>query len=344
MNLAGKRVLVTGGTGSLGRAVVRRLLSMAIDQPASIIIFSRDEAKQHEMRLEYLERPDHTDEVIYDTSQRLLRLVIGDVRDYPSVFRVLHEADVVIHAAAMKQVPSCEYSPWEAVRTNIMGAQNICRAIREGPLPIEAVVGVSTDKAVKPVNVMGMCKAIQERLLICENLASATRFVCVRYGNVLDSRGSVLPLFRYQIKHGGPLTVTDPEMTRFLLTLDDAVTAVVETLCLAYPGETYIPALDSAKIVDLARAMIGQGSHKIKITGTRPGEKVHEILISEEECSRVRGGYGYYIIQSILPELRRANDLVAYRTREYSSAEQLLKKDELLACLRVKGVLNGEST
>ena len=190
MNLKGKRLVVTGGTGSLGKVLVRRLLSGELGQPNSIVVFSRDEAKQHEMRLEYKHRRVSTDEVVYHNFNELLEFVIGDVRDYHSVASVLRQADVVFNAAASKQVPTCEYFPFEAVQTNICGPENIVRAIRENHLPVDTVVGVSTDKAAKPVNVMGMTKAIQERVFITANLTCPkTRFICVRYGNVLGVAG-----------------------------------------------------------------------------------------------------------------------------------------------------------
>jgi UDP-glucose 4-epimerase len=225
--LSGKRIVVTGATGSLGKVLVRRLLSGELGRPSKIIVFSRDEAKQHSMRLAYQRRETATDEVIYHNFEELLQFQIGDVRDYHSVSAVLRNADVVFNAAALKQVPTCEYFPYEAVQTNIGGAENIVRVIRENQLPVETVVGVSTDKACKPVNVMGMTKAIQERIVIRANLdCPNTRFICVRYGNVLASRGSVIPLFHHQIRQGGPVTVTTTEMTRFLLSLEQAVDTI----------------------------------------------------------------------------------------------------------------------
>ena len=221
MNLDGKRVLITGGTGSLGHRVVRHLLAGACGRPAKITVFSRDEAKQHHMRLAYMHREAMTDEVIYENSRQLLSFRIGDVRSYPSVLQAMREAEVVVHAAALKQVPSCEYFPPEAIQTNVLGAENVVRAVRENDTPVEVVIGLSTDKACKPINVMGMTKALMERIFVEANIdCPRTRFVCVRYGNVVASRGSVVPLFLDQIARGGPVTVTMPEMTRFLLTLD----------------------------------------------------------------------------------------------------------------------------
>ena len=217
MILKGKRILVTGGTGSLGTALIRRLLTEVRGRPAKIIVFSRDEAKQHEMRLEYLRRRVATDEVIYQNSRELLVFRIGDVRNYSSLLQAVREADVVFHAAALKQVPTCEYFPFEAIETNILGAQNLVRVIRENATPVKLVIGVSTDKACKPVNVMGMTKALQERLLTQANMeCPQTRFSVVRYGNVIASRGSVVPLFLDQIREGGPVTITLKEMTRSL--------------------------------------------------------------------------------------------------------------------------------
>jgi FlaA1/EpsC-like NDP-sugar epimerase len=205
--LTDKCVVVTGGTGSLGQVLVRRLLSGEVGRLAKVIVFSRDEAKQHAMRLAYAQRKNATDEVIYGNASELLEFRIGDVRDFHSVSSVLRSADVVFNTAALKQVPTCEYFPFEAVQTNIGGAENIVRAIREQQLPVETVVGLSTDKACKPVNVMGMTKALQERIFIRANLECAqTRFICVRYGNVLASRGSVVPLLHEQIRNGGPVT------------------------------------------------------------------------------------------------------------------------------------------
>src|SRR2546427_1999517 len=209
ITLENKRVLIPGGTGSLGTVLVRRLLAGEMGVPARITVFSRDETKQHEMRLEYMHREVATDDVIYRNSKEVLAFRIGDVRDYSSVLTAVREADVIFNAAALKQVPTCEYFPFEAVQTNVIGSQNLVRAIRETQTPVELVVGVSTDKACKPVNVMGMTKALQERIFINANLGqSQTRFICVRYGNVISSRGSVVPLFLDQIRKGGPITIT----------------------------------------------------------------------------------------------------------------------------------------
>src|SRR4051794_4264750 len=194
--LEGKRILVTGGTGSLGQVLVKRMLSGEMGRPAQVTVFSRDEAKQHYMRLDFMNRDAATDDVIYQNSQELLNFRIGDVRDYPALLSAMREADIVFNAAALKQVPSCEYFPMEAVQTNINGAANVVRAVRENKLPVQKVIGISTDKACKPINVMGMTKALQERVVIEANRdCRDTQFNCVRYGNVIASRGSIVPLF-----------------------------------------------------------------------------------------------------------------------------------------------------
>jgi len=333
----GKRVLVTGGTGSLGQMLTRRLLAGGEGLPASVTVFSRDEAKQHYMRLEFMRRVTATDEIIFEHSRDRLRFIIGDVRDEASLLRAAKSADIVFSAAALKQVPSCEYFPWEACRTNIEGAENLVRVIAHNDLAVETVVGISTDKACKPVNVMGMTKAIQERIYIEGNLrAPQTRFVAARYGNVLASRGSVVPLFLDQIASGGPVTITTPEMTRFLLTLDDAVDTVFAAVAAAAPGETYIPRCPSAKITDLAECLIDDRDIETVITGIRPGEKIHESLLSEEEATRtVLGAKGYFALQPMLPELAEPPAVPAL-IGEYSSDVAPMSKVELAEFLEQK--------
>jgi UDP-glucose 4-epimerase len=342
--LEGKRVLITGGTGSLGQVLVRRLLSGELGRPAKVIIFSRDEAKQHAMRVEYLHRRAATDEVIYRNFQQVLEFRIGDVRDFHSIASVLRDADAVFNAAALKQVPTCEYFPFQAVMTNIAGPENIVRAIQEHHLPVETVVGISTDKACKPVNVMGMTKAIQERVFIQGNMrCSQTRFICVRYGNVLASRGSVIPLFHEQIRSGGPVTITTPEMTRFLLSLDEAVDTIFTAVREAGRGETYIPRVPSARVTDIAAVLIGDRPIQTVITGIRPGEKVHEILISEEECHRTVARGKYYAILPILPEVRGNGEVVPALEREYSSADNLMDRTALADLLRRRRLMVEDS-
>jgi UDP-glucose 4-epimerase len=317
-----KRVLVTGGTGSLGQSLTRRILSGEKGKPARVTVFSRDEAKQHYMRLAFMQQKAATDEIIYENSQDLLNFRIGDVRDYPALLAAMRDADVVFHAAALKQVPSCEYFPFEAVQTNIYGAQNVVRAIRENRLPIETVVGISTDKACKPINVMGMTKALQERILIEANLDCAdTNFVCVRYGNVIASRGSIVPLFVEQVRNRQPLTITLKEMTRFLLSLDKAVDTVFAAIEHGERGETFIPRVASARMTDVARVLMGREELPMVFTGIRPGEKVHEIMVSEEECFRTIERGDYYAIMPTLPELRRLQDFTPALSSEYSSKD-----------------------
>ncbi len=327
--------MVTGGTGSLGKTLVKRLLSGEQGDVESITVFSRDEAKQHFMRLEYLQRETATDDVIYQNSREKLNFRIGDVRDFPSLCAAMQNVDVVFHAAALKQVPSCEYFPYEAVQTNINGPQNLVRAIKENGLKIEKVIGISTDKACKPINVMGMTKALQERILLeanrdCQN----TDFLCVRYGNVIASRGSIVPLFVELVQKNQPLTVTLPEMTRFLLSLDKAVDTVFAAINDGKRGETFVPKVPAATIVDLAKALMGEKELPIVFTGIRPGEKVHEIMVSEEECFRTVERGDYYAIAPVLPEIRGNEEIIPALTSEYSSKDDNISVDELKTLLK----------
>jgi len=331
--LEGQHVLITGGTGSLGQVLTRRVLGGEMGRPSRVVIFSRDEAKQHFMRLAHQNLRSATDEVIYRNSQDLLQFQIGDVRDRWSLASVLRDATVVINAAALKQVPTCEYFPTEAVRTNVLGPENIISIIETQKLPVHTVVGVSTDKACKPVNVMGMTKAIQERVFIQGNMrCGGTRIVCVRYGNVLASRGSVIPLFHDQIRRGGPVTITTPHMTRFLLSLDDAVDTIFAAIRDGQPGDTYIPRAPSARMTDLAAALIGDRPIRTEITGIRPGEKTHEILISEEEAFRVEERGRWYAIRSLLPELGAVTGQAGL-DKEFSSQDYVLSAPDLVALL-----------
>ena len=339
-----QRILITGGTGSLGQVLTRRVLSGEMGRPAKVVIFSRDEAKQHFMRLQHQNVAAATDEVIYRTAKNALHFHIGDVRDRWSVASVLSNADIVINAAALKQVPTCEYFPTEAVRTNVLGPENIVSIIETEKLPVKVVVGVSTYKACKPVNVMGMTKAIQERVFIQGNMRCGdTRIVCVRYGNVLASRGSVIPLFHEQIRHGGPVTITTPEMTRFLLSLDDAVDTIFAAVREGQPGDTYIPRAPAARMTDLAKVLIGDRPIKTVITGIRPGEKVHEILISEEEAQRVDDRGRFYAIRSLLPEVQvHQGGRATVLHKEYSSADELLRESALRELLVAHRLMVGD--
>ena len=324
---AGKHVLVTGGTGSFGQQIVDRLLE---DAPAEIRIFSRDEDKQVRMSEEYgmghrYPRKD------------MLDFVIGDVRNPNSVREAVRGIDVIFHAAALKQVPSCEYHVWEAVQTNVIGAQNVIQAALEEN--VEKVVAVSTDKAVKPVNAMGMTKSIQEKLFTAANFhnrGKRTVFTCVRYGNVVGSRGSVIPLFKRQIESGGPLTITDPRMTRFMLTLAEAIELVFHAAVSGRGGETFVLKIPAARVTDVADVMI-EGlapSKKVRVenVGIRPGEKIHEVLVSEAEAVRTVEDELTYVI---LPQIDLEETLSFYRQdakvtfTEYGSdmARRLEKKE-----------------
>lgn len=335
-----KAILITGGTGSLGKVLTRRLLSNPSARPKRIIIFSRDEAKQHSMRIEYQQKAKATDEIIYQDFGRTVEFRIGDIRNFESVCSALDGVDIVVNAAALKQVPSCEYFPFEAVKTNIGGAENIVRAIKQYRFPIQTVVGVSTDKACKPINVMGMTKAIQERIFINANIeCPGVRFIAVRYGNVMASRGSVIPLFHEQIKKGGPVTITTPEMTRFMLSLDHAVDIIMNAIQTARAGEIYVPRAPSARIMDIAKALIkGRKIEMIK-TGIRPGEKVHEILVSREEAWHTYQRGNYYTIRPMMPELlNEAPDLPKFLGEEYSSASQVLGLKDIKQLLDSHGL------
>jgi UDP-glucose 4-epimerase len=337
--LDGATVLIMGGTGSMGQRLFHRILSDEMGTPASVTVFSRDEAKQHYMRLEFLQAASATDDIIYRDSVHRARFAIGDVRIFADVKHASDRADIIFHAAALKQVPTCEYFGAAAVDTNVMGAVNLCRAIREGSRDPKTVVGISTDKACKPVNLMGMTKAIQERLLAHANLdAPWTRFVNVRYGNVMASRGSALPYFLDLVRNGRPVTITDERMTRFLMTLDQSVDLIFNAVRHARPGETYIPVVPSARVVDMARAVAGDPDYPLVFTGIRPGEKVHEVLVSEEELPRTECRGDNVVIHPILPELRGAPVTGPGLDGEYTSARDPLPLPalaELLARYRL---------
>ncbi len=262
-----KVVLVTGGTGSFGKKFIEVML--AEYHPAKLIVFSRDELKQHEMRVAGFDHPS-------------LRYFIGDVRDQDRLKRAMHGVNIVIHAAALKQVPACEYNPLEAIKTNILGSSNVIEAALDAG--VEKVMALSTDKAVNPVNLYGATKLAAEKLFVQSNAYAAgtsTRFSCVRYGNVVGSRGSVIPIFIKQ-RSAGKLTITDERMTRFWLTLEQGVHFVIhctEEMC---GGEVFVPKIPSTRIVDLARLIAPEA--EIEVIGIRPGEKLHEVLINEDEA------------------------------------------------------------
>ncbi len=334
-----KRVLITGGTGSLGRSLVQRIMSGRLGKPAALIIFSRDEDKQYAMELEWRHLRVATDAVFYDAGTTL-EFRIGDVRDYETVVRAVKESDIIIHAAALKQVPIGEYFPYESIKTNVLGTQNIIRALIEVSHNVETVLSVSTDKACLPVNTYGMCKALEERLTVEANRqVPGTRFICVRYGNVANSRGSVMPLFRNQVAAGGPVTITSPEMTRFILSLDQAIEIIFDALRDGAPGDIYVPDIPSANIVDLATVMIADSGVKTRVSGIRPGEKHHEIMISEEEIPRtVKRGH-YFVIRPVLPDQRGAPAEAPVLAHELSSADNVMTPGALRTFLSQGGYI-----
>lgn len=340
MIFEGKTILITGGTGSLGKTLVRRIMTGELGEPKKIILFSRDEDKHYNMKLEWKNICVATDEVFYHNYEEKLDFRIGDVRDYDSVLKAVSDAEIIIHAAAMKQVPICEYFPFESIKTNVMGIVNIIQAISRNGSKVETLLTVSTDKACKPINTYGMCKALQERLTIEANQqCPQTRSICVRYGNVAASRGSVIPLFKEQIKKGGPVTITTKDMTRFLMTLDTAADTIFDALGTALSGDTYVPSVPSAHVIDLAMEMIGTRDISIEYVGIRPGEKIHEILVSEEEIRRTIKRGEYFVICPILPEICQEDISQPALTEELSSANSIMSKDELHRFLKNEGHL-----
>ncbi|MCJ2126391.1 polysaccharide biosynthesis protein [Methylobacterium sp. J-077] len=279
---AGKTLLITGGTGSFGNAVVQRFLSTDISQ---IRIFSRDEKKQEDMRL-----------LLRDPR---VRFFIGDVREYTSIAQAVKGVDYIFHAAALKQVPSCEFYPMEAVRTNILGAENVLNAAVDNG--VERLVVLSTDKAVYPINAMGLSKAMMEKLTIAKSrmLGKSDTILCAtRYGNVMASRGSVIPLFVSQIKEGRTITITDPAMTRFLMSLEDSVDLVLFAYQHGRQGDIFVQKAPACTVADLAEAVrtVFKAQNEIKIIGTRHGEKLFESLVSREEMARAEDLEGFYRI------------------------------------------------
>ena len=280
MDWRDKVVLVTGGTGSFGKKFTQILLNEK--QPKKVIIFSRDELKQHEMRMHGFDDPR-------------LRYFIGDVRDRERLLRAMNGVDVVVHAAALKQVPACEYNPLEAIKTNILGTSNVVEAALDAG--VAKVLALSTDKAVNPVNLYGATKLAAEKLVVQSNAyaaGAATRYSCVRYGNVVGSRGSVVPLFLKQ-RPGGRVTVTDERMTRFWLSIEQGVHFVIKCIEQMEGGEVFVPKIPSTKVIDLARAIAPEAV--IDIIGIRPGEKLHEVLISEDEARHTVELERMYVVQ-----------------------------------------------
>ncbi|MFA6091789.1 MAG: UDP-N-acetylglucosamine 4,6-dehydratase (inverting) [Elusimicrobiota bacterium] len=278
----GKTVLVTGGTGSFGSHFVRTLLKS--HKPKKVVIFSRDELKQSQLAQEIGEDPR-------------IRFLLGDIRDLARLQRAFHGIDIVIHAAALKQVPTLEYNPFEAVQTNIIGAENVINAAIDQN--VERVVALSTDKAVNPVNLYGATKLCFEKLFVAGNSyagGTKTRFSVVRYGNVVGSRGSVVPLFKEK-RNSGTLPITDERMTRFWITLDQGVDTVLFALTNMHGGEIFVPKIPSMRIMDLAKALAPKC--KINVIGSRPGEKIHEVLLTEEESARAVDSGRYFVVKPL---------------------------------------------
>lgn len=284
-----KVLLITGGTGSFGNAVLRRFLNSDLRE---IRIFSRDEKKQDDMRKKY--------------KSDKLKFYIGDVRDFQSVLNAVRGVDFIYHAAALKQVPSCEFYPLEAVKTNVLGTENVLEAAVQAG--VQRVVCLSTDKAVYPINAMGISKAMMEKVIVAKSRSSNNTVICAtRYGNVMASRGSVIPLFVNQIRAGQSITITDPAMTRFMMTLDDAVDLVLFAFEHGRPGEIFVQKAPAATIETLAKALtglLGVPDHHIDVIGTRHGEKLFEALLSREEVVAAEDLGDYYRVP---PDLRDLN-------------------------------------
>ncbi len=330
----GKTLLITGGTGTFGNAVLRRFLDTDI---AEIRVFSRDEKKQEDMRIAY--------------AHPKLRFYIGDVREYTSINTAMVGVDYVFHAAALKQVPSCEFYPLEALRTNALGAENVMRAAQEAG--VEHMIVLSTDKAVAPINAMGLTKALMEKLMIARSRVAATvgTTLCgTRYGNVMASRGSVIPLFISQVKEGKPLTVTDPNMTRFLMSIEDAVDLVLYAYEHSKPGDVFVMKAPSATIATLAEAVkkVFDADNPVRIIGTRHGEKLYETLLTREEMGRAEDLGDFFRIPADNRDLNYALYFTQGETK-VSQAEPYhshnagrLDVDDLAALLRKLPYVQGE--
>ena len=324
MPLTNKTILLTGGTGSFGKKFTQIILQE--HNPKVIRIYSRDELKQQQMRVQFQE--------FYNDEK--LRFFIGDVRDKNRLYRAMNGVDIVVHAAALKQVPACEYNPIEAVKTNIGGAANIIDAAIDNN--VEKVMALSTDKAVHPVNLYGATKLVAEKLFVQGNAYAGERrikFSCVRYGNVIGSRGSVIPVFQEQRKNG-IITITDKKMTRFWITQEQAVHFIIECIERMKGAEIFVPKIPSMKIIDLAKAVAPQS--KIKVTGIRPGEKINEILLTEEEARYTKEFKNYFVIKAEYASWRKNHfegDKSLPQGFAYSSSDndQWLTKQELMKML-----------
>lgn len=331
MKTKNKKILIIGGTGSLGQTLIKHFC------PANqIFILSRDETKQWMMQNKYLK---------YDISYYLC-----DIRDYERLKKAILfiKPDIIINASAIKQVPTCEMFPYESVKTNIVGVENLIKICTEDYEP-ELVLGISTDKACKPVNVYGMCKAIGERLYIAANVANKTKFLCVRYGNVLESRGSIVPLFKYHARTDKAYSLTHINMTRFFLSLDDSVALIKAAITFGKKGDTFIPFVKSGRIKDLAEVFKDKYGGRVAEIGIRPGEKIHEELINEEEIRRTyEFSKDYLIIKPFISKIHPKYDLTyskdssiplsRSKLERYSSDLFLFSKEELYKFLKKKNI------
>jgi len=333
-----KILLITGGTGSFGNAVLRRFLDSGVSE---IRIFSRDEKKQDDMRKDY--------------SSQKLKFYIGDVRDSDSVRTAMRGVDYVFHAAALKQVPSCEFYPLQAVKTNVIGTENVLEAAVS--LGVKRVICLSTDKAVYPINAMGISKAMMEKVAVAKSRESELTTICVtRYGNVMASRGSVIPLFVEQIRAGKELTITDPSMTRFMMTLDDAVDLVLYAFEYGTPGDIFVQKAPAATIETLMLALtdlMGVPDHPINVIGTRHGEKLFEALLSREEMVAAQDLKGYFRIPPDLRDLNygkftdqgetRISEAIDYNSHNTSRLDVNGMKDLLLKLKFMQAIMRGEN-
>lgn len=332
-----KVLLITGGTGSFGNAVLRRFLDSDLRE---IRILSRDEKKQDDMRKKY--------------NNIKLKFYIGDVRDYQSVLNAVRGSDFIYHAAALKQVPSCEFHPMEAVKTNVLGTENVLEAAIS--CGIKRVVCLSTDKAVYPINAMGISKAMMEKVIVAKSRSSAQTVICAtRYGNVMASRGSVIPLFTNQIRNGQPISITDPSMTRFMMTLDDAVDLVLYAFERGNPGEIFVQKAPAATIKTLAEALVklmGVPNHQIDIIGTRHGEKLFESLLSREEMASAQDLGDYYRVPPDLRDLNygkfidqgeaKISDALEYNSHNTTRLDVAGMQDMLLRLRFIQAAMRGE--
>lgn len=325
MNFDNKTILITGGTGSFGKTILKHFITTNAKE---IRVFSRDEKKQEDLRIQF--------------RNPKINFVIGDVRDYNSINKACVDVDYIFHAAALKQVPSCEFYPMEAIKTNVLGAENLLEAALVNK--VERVVVLSTDKAVYPINTMGISKALMEKLTISKSRSFSSMkdkvFCCTRYGNVMASRGSIIPLFIQQIKEGKPLTITNPDMTRFLMSLEQSVALVLFAFAEARPGDIFVQKAPSCTIITLAKAIkeLFKANNEIVIIGARHGEKLHETLCSKEEMSKAEDMGDFYRIPADLRDLNYSKYLER-DGREMISDEYNSSNTKVLGVDEVKDLL-----